>query len=165
MGFKIFDDAFWAQVTLNEGDGCWIWEGRKYNTQGKRDQGGYGHITRRLVHKSPIPTHKYAWYLYYGYYPSRWEFVCHKCDTPSCVRIDHLFLGTTQENTADRQAKGRGIKGETHPGAKLTEKDVREIRDLYAHTSYSARALAKLYGVQHPAIFAVVNRTKWRHVG
>lgn len=34
-------------------------------------------------------------------------FVLHKCDTPPCINIDHLFLGTPQDNVDDMIAKGR----------------------------------------------------------
>jgi hypothetical protein len=33
--------------------------------------------------------------------------VCHLCDVPACVRPDHLFLGTKQQNTDNMWAKGR----------------------------------------------------------
>lgn len=33
--------------------------------------------------------------------------VCHSCDTPSCVRLTHLFRGTLSENTRDMIAKNR----------------------------------------------------------
>jgi hypothetical protein len=36
--------------------------------------------------------------------------VCHRCDNPPCVRPDHLFLGTVQENNEDRERKGRGYR-------------------------------------------------------
>jgi hypothetical protein len=34
--------------------------------------------------------------------------VMHMCDTPLCVEISHLRLGTLSENTQDMIAKGRG---------------------------------------------------------
>ncbi len=43
--------------------------------------------------------------------------VCHRCDNPSCVRPDHLFLGTDAENTDDAIAKGRQS---SHYKSKLT---------------------------------------------
>lgn len=33
--------------------------------------------------------------------------VCHHCDTPRCIRLSHLFLGTPLENMQDKMRKGR----------------------------------------------------------
>ena len=37
----------------------------------------------------------------------RWQFVCHRCDTPKCIRLDHLFVGSPTDNMRDKGAKGR----------------------------------------------------------
>lgn len=34
-------------------------------------------------------------------------FACHHCDNPSCVNVDHLFVGTQHDNVADALSKGR----------------------------------------------------------
>jgi HNH endonuclease len=33
--------------------------------------------------------------------------VCHSCDVPACVAIEHLWIGTQADNLADMRAKGR----------------------------------------------------------
>ena len=35
------------------------------------------------------------------------KWVLHTCDNPACININHLFLGTAADNTADMIAKGR----------------------------------------------------------
>ena len=37
--------------------------------------------------------------------------VCHKCDNNWCINIDHLFLGTYQDNVWDMINKGRNNCG------------------------------------------------------
>ena len=57
-------------------------------------------------------AHRYAWIVAHGPIAAGMQ-VLHKCDNPPCDRVDHLFLGTPQDNVDDRRAKGRGLSIES----------------------------------------------------
>lgn len=40
--------------------------------------------------------------------------VLHHCDNPPCVRPEHLFQGTPQDNMDDKVTKGRAPRGLAH---------------------------------------------------
>lgn len=98
--------------------------------------------------------------------------VLHKCDTPLCVNPDHLFLGTQKDNVDDMIKKGRKFiaRGELAGSAKLTEREVRQIRSLYVpgkapHKSeHGLSELARQFGVTKSCVWSIVKRQWWRHV-
>jgi hypothetical protein len=82
------------------GDGCWLWTASTYRN-------GYGVFRYDNEHYA----HRVLYKLMVGPIPSG-ASVLHHCDTPSCVRPDHLFLGTQADNIADMDSKGRrGLGG------------------------------------------------------
>ena len=89
--------------------------------------------------------------------------VLHSCDNPLCCNPAHLRTGTHQENMADRNSKGRQarLKGTTNGWAKLTEKQVLEIRAIRGMTH---QAIADHYGVGPTAIRNIINRKSWQHI-
>lgn len=142
---------FWAKVIKTED--CWIWIGART----KRGYGVFG-----PHHGQALRAHRVAWELTYGPIPEGLRTL-HKCDTPFCVRPDHLFLGTDADNNHDMFIKGRAnkAKGETHCRAKLTESDVREIRNLLPMPRGQRVRLAKQYGVTYGAIWAIASGKNW----
>lgn len=143
-------------------NGCWPWigahdpDGYGIFWDGTYRPNGTGHYVRvtRWTYEQfigPIPEHRN---------------LCHTCDNPPCVNPGHLFVGTTAENHADREAKGRGVRkrGSTHVGAKLVEEQVSEIRRRYAAGGVTQKALGAEYGVSESLIYGIIHRRCWPHV-
>lgn len=137
---------------FSRGTGCWEWTGHQ-------DGRGYGLFG--VSAKVKKRAYRFAFELYVGTIPDGFE-VCHRCDNRLCVNPEHLFVATHAENMADMVAKNRAARGlgERHAKAKLTERDVAEIRSSCA----SHRALAKKYGVCGHTIWQVKKRISWKEV-
>lgn len=129
-----------------DANGCWIWRGGV-------DSYGYG------VMSYNVKAHRFFYETHVGEIPDG-LCVCHKCDVRNCVNPSHLFLGTSQENTADKTAKGRQVKGKDVHKAKLTDADVREILAL----DLPCRVLAEQYGVTDTTISYIKMGKTWKHV-
>lgn len=148
-------DRFWEKVRI--GEGCWLWIGKKRSD-------GYGRIRNQW---SWLPAHRVAFFLTYGAIPDG-MLVCHQCDNPSCVRPDHLFLGTNADNSRDAAIKGRmsgwpRARGEKNGKAKLTVDAVLFIRRAHAEGT-SLSELATEARVSIRTIEDVVNRSTWKWV-
>jgi hypothetical protein len=144
--------------------GCWIWSGAL-------DSHGYGVINIGGTKKA----HRVSWIAFNGPIPEGMS-VLHKCDVPSCINPNHLFLGTQADNMADMIAKGRDRKavGDNHPSrrypelrrginnsrARLSEADIEAIRS----SPMGCRKLAKLYGISVTHACNIRNRKAWGHI-
>jgi hypothetical protein len=143
---------------------CWLWIGSK-------DYYGYGTF---WLNGKPEQSHRISYQLSKGEIPKGIK-VLHKCDNPSCVNPNHLFLGTQKDNMSDCKNKGRISKaprncgeknwnfGKKHsgndgPASKLTWKKVREIRS----SDLSSEELAKKFGVHIQTISDVRRFKTWK---
>lgn len=129
---------------------CWEYTGRL-------NENGYG-IFGFL--KRPTRVHRFVFEMLKGPF-DKTLFVCHHCDNPKCFNPAHLFLGTQTDNMSDASRKGRikipGLKGEKHPGAKLSDSEVSAIRREYASGARQT-ALADKYGVTQAMVSLIVRR-------
>jgi endogenous inhibitor of DNA gyrase (YacG/DUF329 family) len=148
-------DRFHQNLPHRPVDGCWLWQGLR-NKEGYGRFYGYG----RYHH-----AHRYAYEHFVGPIPDG-LILRHTCDNPPCCNPAHLIPGTDRENTRDKMERGRFVLvlGADHPNAKLTEADVRQIRELIAERSFTYQQIAAHFGVSDSLIDAIRSGRAWRHV-
>jgi hypothetical protein len=141
-------DRFWDKVHAEPNTGCWLWlaavSAKGYGSLGGRDFTGT---------RGTLAAHRVAYDRLVGPIPPG-LFVLHRCDTPACVNVAHLFLGTKGDNNADMIAKGRdrsigaAYRGRTHckrgheftPGNTRSEGGFRRCRTCTREASRRCRS-------------------------
>jgi hypothetical protein len=148
---------FWNRV--RQSPGCWEW-------QGDIDEGGYGIFA--LTHGTPQRATRWLIGYIRGWPMVKGEVAAHHCDNRPCVRPSHLFVTDTQGNVADRDAKGRQMRGERHHAAVLTEALILEIRAEWQTGQHSQQMLANRYGIHQTTVSRIVSSYSqvriWKHV-
>jgi hypothetical protein len=110
-------------------------------------------------------VHRFVYREVVGDIPQR-MFVCHTCDNPLCVNPDHLWLGTHSENMKDAYRKGRvappkqHMFGECNPNSKLTESQVRMIKQRLSEGE-SSRSISRDFGVNKDTVLSIAHGKTW----
>ena len=102
---------------IKDSSGCWLW-------QASTNLKGYGYI--RVAGKTKL-VHRVYWSINNGPIPGK-MCICHHCDVPACVNLDHLFIGTNADNMRDKTKKGRhhcNKKQQCKHGHPFNEKNTR----------------------------------------
>lgn len=139
--------------TVPNDSGCIEWQG----ATGKK---GHGRINYGGRLYSP---HCVIWVAHHGQIPSG-QLVCHKCDNPRCVNIEHLFLGSFSDNVRDMIAKGRNSqkRGAQHKLATHTDADAIRVRELWLQ-GWSQREIVAISGCARAFIMKVLSGEIWSH--
>ncbi len=153
------NERFYRKVKVLSEDDCWEW-------QAGADKNGYGcfWFTKRWE-----LAHRVAYILANDLTLDdiKDQLILHSCDNPSCCNPKHLREGTHADNTQDCIERGRCYTGkqygEYNPMSKITESDVREIRERIA-SGETQRSIAPLFGVTYKAISKIHTRRTWAHV-
>lgn len=150
-----YRSRFISRVDIGEPDACWLWKGAISGS-------GYGAMSVG-GRKTPIAlAHRLAWRLWRGEIENG-LCVLHSCDVASCVNPHHLFLGTHQDNSDDKWAKGRDgtLRHDDHARAKLDMAHVREIRERYRPHVCTQKMLAEEFGVSRSTIRNITLMKSW----
>ena len=128
-------------------------------TKGTTARGGYSRI---WLNGRYYLGHRYVFELVHGEIP-KGMCICHKCDNPACVNINHLWIGTQADNIRDKVRKGNQTKGSMVNTAKLNEKQVAVIKYNLSHGE-SCTYLANKYGVKPVTISQIKTNRNWKHI-
>lgn len=138
-------------IQIDTASGCWNWLGAKCVS-------GYGRIK---FNDKKYRAHRLMAEIKIGPVPTD-AVVCHRCDNPSCINPEHLFIGTQKENVNDRDAKGRRnqARGERHGASKLTSEQVTAIR----LDTRRLPVIAKDYGITRAHVRNLKAGRAWKHI-
>jgi len=142
---RIFD-----KLKRNPKTFCWEWTG-------SLNFDGYAQMS---INNKKGSVHRIMYTYIYGDIPSNRPLILHRCDNPKCCNPTHLYAGTIHNNVDDRIKRNRSKIGEKHGMAKLTEKQVLEIRA----SKETQRVLAKRFNVSQINIGRIKNRKIWKHI-
>lgn len=153
-----FNETLIQRFTLKCGvataSGCIPW----ISTKTKK---GYGLLQVAGARSRKTTAHRIAWVIARGDLDPE-MLVLHRCDNPSCVNVDHLFLGSPKENSDDMVGKGRHAWRNGQPWQKLRAGDVARIR-FFRFCGHSQQAVADQIGVSR-ALVSLVENGKLKHV-
>lgn len=122
---------------------CWVWIASK-----NKDGYGWFRYNNRM-----LGSHRISWLIFIGKIPKNLR-VLHKCDNPSCVNPEHLFLGTQKDNVQDciKKKRFKNNQGETNPNCKISNED---IVFIYNNKNLGRTYFAKKFNV-HPCYISSI---------
>lgn len=161
------EQKFWPFVLKT--DGCWLWTAPLV--------GGYG---RAFLKGKAIKAHRLSYLIHNGEIP-KGLLILHNCDNTACVRPDHLYAGTVQNNTDDRESRGRSnipsrsgenhwmnkkpekvAHGERFNRSDLTSKKVIEIVTEFLAGGITQAALAEKHGIGRKNLNLIIKGKIWK---
>jgi len=153
---RAFTDAarFYKYVDKKGLDECWPWL-----AQTKKN--GYGKFS---IKGKSTSAHRASYEFSNGVIPAG-LMIRHTCDNKKCVNPNHLLTGTGKDNARDAVERDLYPRGETQGRARLTLKQVIEIREVSAAGSESQRSMARRFGVSRAAVQHVAAGRTWIGLG
>ena len=73
----------------------------------------------------------------------------------------NLAWGTTKDNMKDKIICGNQPRGTLVHNSKITEQDVKDIRNLYANTDITQKQLGKIYGITQTNVGNILRGKIW----
>lgn len=100
---KFKTPRLWDNYQPEPNSGCWLWLGGTHAW-------GYGRLSVVIDGKDHrAGAHRVAWMLHNRRPVPIGLFICHRCDTRSCINPNHLYAGTNDDNVRDMVERERWV--------------------------------------------------------
>lgn len=145
---------FYSKIDTTPGQGPWgnchLWTGASNSSPGGGRYGVFWYQGKN------VSAHVFSFFIENNFFPV--NQCCHKCDIPLCCNPDHLYDGSQSDNNLDCLQRRRNTC------CKLTEEEVRYIRNKAKLGWFCKADLAKELGVHRSTVSRVVSGIGWRHI-
>lgn len=133
---------FWLNILVDEGSGCWEWQGVISN--------GYGiHYGKAYIGKQQVSAHRFSWLYFFGEWPPAGLHLDHLCRNKCCVNPNHLEPVTSHENTFVR-------------GNSISKQNSLKTHCANGHTFDSENTRLNTYGWRYCHTCKVSNDRRYR---
>jgi hypothetical protein len=159
--------------TANKNGDIFTAEGKMLS---KSSQKRSGHLSITLLDPSgtkkiqPVLAHRFIAYYFYGVNALLAECVRHLNDIPNDNRVCNLAYGTKKENRADIPKERLSIIGKAKApmlverSRKLSDEDIRDLRNTRENTGVSYAKLAKTFKVSTMTAYRACVGQSWGDV-
>lgn len=164
-GYRVGDDgSVWS---------CWMLQVRRPSRMGsiwmrmKASRQPSGHLSLRLCRNGErykFLLHRLVLETFVGPCPEGMEG-CHSPDNnPTNCRLENLRWGTHTDNMQDRVLHGTSSRGQKNAFAKLTDEQVKLLRERYGKGGVTMSVMASELGVSKTTVRMAIRGLTWGHV-
>jgi hypothetical protein len=128
--------------------------------------GDLGHLSVCLMlegERKMAQIHRLVCEAFHGPQPPDKPHAAHGDGNPGNNNDWNVRWATRSENEQDKVAHGRSNQGERHSNAKLTEEDIKDIREI-GRFPFTLKEIAAEYDVGYKCISSILNHVTWKHV-
>jgi hypothetical protein len=132
------------------------------------DKYGYLHVSLSINKKRKnYFVHRLVGEVYLSN-PNNLPIVEHKDDIKTNNHVSNLMWSSHTNNTKHAYENGliKIPKGEERPNSKVTNEQVKWIREnyIFRHPEFGGRALSKKFGISYQQISVIIKNKNWKHI-
>ncbi len=96
--------------------------------------------------------------------PDNKKIVHHKDGNPLNNRVENLEWVSQSDNVKHGYETRIILNGINHGSSKLTEQNVKDIREIWSKGKLSQAKIGKLFNIAQVTVHDIIHRKRWKHI-